>query len=81
MKKPNKYGKISKVQLEMYDHTLSKIEELKVFFGTRNRCEAVRRAIDVAAIIVGNAFRGAEIIVKQDDLEQDLIIPGVTKEE
>ena len=66
------------VQVQMYDSTLKKIDEMKTLLHTENRSEIVKTAVDVAEIIAREIKSGAKVTVVKDGISKELIIPGAS---
>ncbi len=69
---------IQNVQIRMRAHTLEQLERMKTISGAPGKSETVRRAMDIADMVVNSIVRGDKVLIESGNGKQrQIMIAGI----
>ncbi len=69
------------VQMNISEGTLNKVQRLQELGDLPNRTTAIKLAVDVVDVLASTLTKGGRVyIVNQDGKQQELWVPGLSKE-
>lgn len=69
------------VQMNISDTTLNKVQRIQEMGDLPNRTTAIKLAVDVIDVLAATLTKGGKIyIVNADGQQQELLVPGFSKE-
>lgn len=69
------------VQMNISENTLSKVQRIQEMGDLPNRTTAIKLAVDVIDVLASTLSKGGKIyIVGNDGQQQELLVPGFSKE-